>query len=293
MEWAQYSNTWPHSAASRFVRARPHLWHVQEMGTGPVVLLLHGAGGAVHSWRNILPGLAQDFTVFAPDLPGHGFTKMGAMQRSSLTYMAEDIQTLLQSEGIVPDLIIGHSAGGAIALELARILAVPPKGIVGINAALDNFKGVAGWLFPMMAKMLALNPLTAPTFAAMSSNRSVESLISGTGSHIDATGLGLYRAVIKEASHVKGALSMMAQWSLDELHQALSDMDIPTLLLTADNDKAVPPETAERVATKLPNAQVIHLRGLGHLAQEENPELVLEHIAAFTQEIGLLPAQDT
>ena len=49
-------------------------WHVQMMGTGPQVLLLHGAGAATHSWRDVAPLLARDFTVIAPDLPGHGFT---------------------------------------------------------------------------------------------------------------------------------------------------------------------------------------------------------------------------
>ena len=46
---------WPHRATSRRIACPPHLWHAQIAGTGPDLLLLHGAGGATHSWRNLMP----------------------------------------------------------------------------------------------------------------------------------------------------------------------------------------------------------------------------------------------
>ena len=66
---------WPNRAASRTVRAAGLNWHVQVMGSGPVLLLAHGTGAATHSWRGLAPLLAQHFTVVAPDLPGHGYTE--------------------------------------------------------------------------------------------------------------------------------------------------------------------------------------------------------------------------
>ena len=48
----------------------PHRWHVQVLGEGPTVLLLHGAGGATHSWRGLAPLLATDHRVVMLDLPG-------------------------------------------------------------------------------------------------------------------------------------------------------------------------------------------------------------------------------
>ncbi|WP_237267622.1 alpha/beta fold hydrolase BchO [Sulfitobacter alexandrii] len=146
------------SAQSRFVLCKPHKWHVQELGRGPTVLLVHGAGGATQSWRHLMPILAETFHVIAVDLPGQGFTRLGARQRCGLEPMAEDLARLCAAEGWQPRAIIGHSAGAAIALQMALTLNPVPR-VVGINAALGNFRGLAGVVFPLMAKALAMTPL--------------------------------------------------------------------------------------------------------------------------------------
>ena len=74
LNWERDGRDWPNRAFSRFVQAGGLRWHVQVMGQGPVVLLLHGTGASTHSLRDLAPLLAEHFTVVAPDLPGHGFT---------------------------------------------------------------------------------------------------------------------------------------------------------------------------------------------------------------------------
>ena len=91
LAWSRDGATWPHHGASRFVTAAGIRWHVQEMGQGPVVLLVHGTGAATHSWRGLMPLLAQTHRVIAIDLPGHGFTQTPAPQRLTLPGMAADI----------------------------------------------------------------------------------------------------------------------------------------------------------------------------------------------------------
>ncbi|MBM7070013.1 alpha/beta fold hydrolase BchO [Actibacterium sp. 188UL27-1] len=287
MDWEAYAAVWPNASFSQFVPSRPHRWHVQTMGEGPTVLLLHGAGGATHSWRDLMPLLAQKMRVVAPDLPGHAFTKLGALQRSSLPLMARDVAGLLTKLEVTPDIIIGHSAGCALGLQMLDLLPDPPKAVVGINPALDNFKGVAGWLFPAMAKALALNPLVAPAFARMTRNGSAENLIASTGSTLDPVGLALYRAAIGETRHVDGTLTMMAQWKLDGLRQRLPHIAVPSLFIVGDNDQAVPPATADQAALRMPKAQVMHLPRLGHLAHEEAPADFAEIINTFVADIGL------
>jgi len=73
--WELDGQDWPNRDCSRFMTAAGLRWHVQCAGTGPVCLLLHGTGASTHSFRDLLPQLAQTFTVVAPDLPGHGFTE--------------------------------------------------------------------------------------------------------------------------------------------------------------------------------------------------------------------------
>jgi len=271
------------AAHSRIVSCRPHRWHVQEMGTGPLILLIHGAGGATQSWRHLMPLLAESNRVVAMDLPGQGLTQLGARQRCGLRHMAEDIDRLCAQEGWDPTLIIGHSAGAAIALEMTRQR--PAQRVIGINAALGNFKGLAGLLFPIMAKALAMTPMVARIFTASAAQpASVRRLIEGTGSTLPDDDLRWYRTLVSDRDHVDGTLAMMAQWDLNPLLRALPGHGAKTLLITGENDKAVPPATSRDVAEAMPQARHINLPDLGHLAHEEDAPRVLAEIRRFMQE---------
>ena len=95
-DWTQDGKDWPNRAASRFYSAGGITWHVQITGQGPVLLLVHGTGAATHSWRDLLPPLRQNFTVIAPDLPGHGFTSQPDKAGMTLPGMARGIAGLLR-----------------------------------------------------------------------------------------------------------------------------------------------------------------------------------------------------
>ena len=114
-DWSVEGRDWPNRNASRFVLAGGLRWHVQIMGSGPTVLLLHGAGAATHSWRDVAPILASNFTVVAPDLPGHGFTDTPASRGLSLDGMASGVSRLMDVLDARPVMAVGHSAGAAIA----------------------------------------------------------------------------------------------------------------------------------------------------------------------------------
>ncbi len=290
MDWAKDGPTWPLRDLSRRVDVRPHRWHVQEAGTGPLVLLLHGAGGATHSFRDLIPALAARHRVVALDLPGQGFTRMGTRQRCGLSAMAEDIAALARVEGWRPDLIVGHSAGGALALELAGHLG--PRGVVGINAALGGFQGVAGWLFPAMARLLSMNPFVPGLFARLAGTEArVAALIGSTGSHIDAEGLALYRRLVADRDHVDGTLAMMAQWDVEPLVARLPEIALPVLFLVGEGDRTVPPEVSRRAAGRMPQARVQGFAGRGHLLHEEDPEEVRAAIEAFLDGLEPVPGE--
>lgn len=284
MEWASNKATWPHSEHSRFVLSKPHKWHLQEMGQGSLLLLIHGAGGATHSWQHMMPILADRYRVIAIDLPGQGFTKLGAQQRCGLDPMAEDILALCTAEKLRPDAIIGHSAGAVIALRMAELLAPTPPQIIGINAALEPFAGVAGVLFPILAKTIAAVPLVSDFFSATTSmGTGVERILKGTGSNLQPADISYYKRLVASRSHVNATLQMMAQWKLDALIDGLPDNQVQTYLIAADNDLAVPPSTSQKAVAKMPHARGHVLSGLGHLAHEEDArrvaELILEALA--------------
>lgn len=259
---------WPYRARIRRVASRPHDWCVIDEGAGPTLLLLHGAGGSGHSFRNLIPLLAPHYHLIVPDLPGQGFTRSGARSRYGLDAMAEDLVTLCRTMGAEPAAIIGHSAGAAIALRMADLL--PLRGVVGINAALGAFDGAAGVLFPLLARVLAVTPFIPHVVARLWGNaQTVNRLLASTGSTLDPAGLAQYMALVRDAAHVDGTLGMMAQWRLEGLRARLPGLATPTLLIASTRDNAVPPKVSSEAAAMMPDARYAELPGYGHLMHEE------------------------
>jgi magnesium chelatase accessory protein len=275
-DWSREGRDWPNRSASRFLLAGGLRWHAQVMGSGPTLLLLHGSGAATHSWRDLAPLLASDFRVVAPDLPGHGFTQTPDGAGLSLQGMARAVAALLAALQVEPALIVGHSAGAAIALRLR--LGQPAGaagGVVSLNGALRPFPGAAGHIFPALARLLFLNPLAIQMFAWRAGQPgAVERLIKSTGSTIDAAGLDQYGRLLRTTGHIDGALGMMAHWDLVPLQADLPAVPGPVTLVATGRDRAVPPEVAREAQARMPGARLIELPDLGHLAHEEAPERI-------------------
>lgn len=283
-DWAIEGRRWPNREASRFVDAGGLRWHVQIAGGGPTILLLHGTGAATHSWRGLLPLLAQEFTVVAPDLPGHGFTAAPRAEGYSLPAMARAVASLLDELAFSPALIAGHSAGAAIALQMARDPrhAVP---LVCINGALLPFPGAARTIFPTIARALVLNPFVPKLFSLQGHSRTLvrRFLEKSTGSRIDADGARLYKLMFACSDHCASALAMMANWDLEGLQQPLDQFRMPVLLLAGERDAAVPASVSRAVSERMAQSEFRHLPGLGHLAHEEEPETFASLISEFAQ----------
>ena len=273
---------WPNRDASRFVRAAGLRWHVQVMGAGPALLLLHGTGASTHSWRGVMPLLAAHYTVVAPDLPGHGGTDAPATPRLSLPGMARAIQGLLQVMDVRPAAAAGHSAGAAILARMTLDGAIAPDSVTSLNGAFLPLRGVASQVFSPLARVLVGIPGVPRLFAWQAGRPgTVDRLLEGTGSTLDAEGKALYARLIAEPSHVQAALGMMAQWDLTPLVRDLPRLRTRLLLVAAGRDRSIPPAQADEVAALVPCARVITMPGLGHLAHEEAPgqaaALILEH----------------
>jgi magnesium chelatase accessory protein len=272
-DWSREGRGWPNADHSRFVAAGGLTWHVQVAGSGPVLLLLHGTGAATHSWRDLLPLLTPHFTVVAPDLPGHGFTRGGLKDGPTLPGVARAVAALLRELDMDPTLIAGHSAGAAIGLRMLLDGLVKPGAFVALSPALLPFPGLAAQLFPTLAKMLFLNPFAPHIFARMAGpTREVERfMLKSTGSTIDAAGIELYARLFRKPAHIRGTISMMASWDLEPLKRDLPRIAVPVRVLHGDRDAAIPMNKAREAAALIPLATFERLERLGHLAHEEDP----------------------
>ena len=284
LAWEREGRIWPHREASTFVRLGSANWHIQRMGdpAAPPLLLLHGTGASVHSWRHLMPFLAETHDVLAPDLPRHAFTTGHPPEATSLPRMATEIAKLLKHLDFAPTFIIGHSAGAALALQLALDHGYSGP-IIGLNSAIRPFPGPASQLFPAVAKLLFVNPFVPRLFSGMAalSGDSERFLVKATGSHIDAEGMACYTALLENHRHTKGALAMMANWDLPTLRTRMHDIHNPVLMVHSDRDKAIPLDWAREAQGWLPDARLEVIEGLGHLAHEEDAGAVLAHISPF------------
>ena len=286
---AKLTRDWPNRAASQFVRAGGLQWHVQTMGEGPALLLIHGTGAATHSWRDLAPLLARHFTVVAPDLPGHGFTDSPAANRLSLPGMARSLQTLMWTLNVTPAIAAGHSAGVAILMRMCLDVQIAPRALVGFNGAMLPLGGLQGQMFSPLAKLLTGLPLLPNLFAWRARDpRVVEKLLASTGSRIDAAGVAQYAQLVRDPGHAAAALGMMAQWDLRPLLADLPRLTQKLLLIVGGDDKSIDPQQSETVRDMVPGTELVSLPGLGHLAHEEDSASVADLIEGFAHKTGVL-----
>lgn len=285
--WQRDGRDWPNRDASQFVEAGGLNWHVQRMGQGPCLLLLHGTAAATHSWRDLAPLLAPHFTVIAPDLPGHGFSESLPQPRVSLAGFSEALGLLLKKLHVAPDLVLGHSAGAAIALRMALDGTIAPRAIFSLNGALLPLGDEHSAFFTQAARVMVGLPFVSKLCAWRASKHEVAAkLLRDTGSDIGPRGVELYTRLFSYPGHIRAALTMMAQWELRPLLRDLPRLGPALFLLVGSRDRAVPPMQARRIQAILPAARIMTLEGLGHLAHEEAPQRIVDILVREWLQLG-------
>jgi magnesium chelatase accessory protein len=233
-------------------------------------------GATSHSFRELMPLLAERFTVVAPDLPGHGFSHASRAFEPSLPGTASALEELLTAMEITPAVAVGHSAGAAVVARMTLDKSIAPNLIVGLCAALMPFRGLARTVFPSTARLLSMASKMVPL--RVTGPRPIELLIRSTGSSLDGWGLELYRRLLERPDHVAAVLAMLAHWDIDSLFEELPRLKTPFLLVAGATDRAVPLARQHDVARRMSAARLVVLRGAGHLLPEEQPRTVADLI---------------
>ena len=268
-------NWWPNRSNSEFIKSDNYNWHIQKFGsTGKKLLLIHGTGASSHSWYPLIENLNLEFEILCLDLPGHGFTRALARQKKQLMIIVDQIFLLLRNIDFYPNIIMGHSAGAAVAYELAKKIETKPN-TIAINAAFGQFSGLAGVAFPYFAKIASSTTIPARFLSLLASKEEiVRKLLASTGSIIPELQIKCYQYLFSNTEHVDGTLQMMADWDLGYFLDRLPEETAPIHFLVGDKDTTVPPHISKSWDQSMPNSSLTQFNGLGHLLHEESPSAV-------------------
>lgn len=246
------------------VQGRPATW--LEAGSGPPLVLLHGAGGSAEHWRPPVGALAAVARVLAPDLPGHGPVPplQGLPPAPSIAAYADWIDAFLESVGAGHAVVAGHSMGGAVAQALAL---AHPAGVDGLILV-----GTAPRLrvLTRILDLLRDRPIEGRDL--------VQSLSFAAGA--DPALVALVARVLGETLPLVTLGDFMACDRFD-VRDRLGEIRVPTLILTGTEDRLTPLSQGRLLADGIPGARLVEVSGAGHFPQLEQPARVTEAILAF------------
>lgn len=275
---------WPHRALSQSVRVGALAWHVQVGGSGPVVLLLHGTGSSAHSWADVVPALWPHATVVAVDLPGHGFTTGADLAQLRLPQIAADLDALLAVLKLgAPVLVVGHSAGAALALRWATATARPPRSVLGFNPSLVPPPGLYTQLIGPLVSPLATSWWVASVLARRAEKGAmVDSMLASTRSDVPEAQQRRYQTLFSNPSHVQGTMGFMAAADLSAINAQGVPPGTALTVVLGTRDTWVPEHRLRPVLARCyPQAAVLRWEG-GHVLHEEQParaaDLVRQHL---------------
>ncbi len=225
--------------------------------------------------------------MLAVDIPGHGFTSGREVDGLNLTQIARDLDALLLSLGLgSPALVVGHSAGVALALRWAMDTAHPPGGIVGFNPSLVPPPALYTQLIGPVVSPLATSSLLASQIAKRASRGGlIERMLASTESDVPEHQRRRYKMLFSLPAHVRGTMGFMASADLSVINARAGSLLLPMSFVLGSRDPWVPEHRLRRIlAGSYPRAKVVRWDG-GHVLHEVEPlraaNLVLNTLRAL------------
>lgn len=280
-------------ADSLFIEVNGVNVHYKRAGSGePVMILLHGFGASVFSWREVMAPLAECGTVIAFDRPAFGLTErpmpgewVGESPYSP-AFQATLLIGLMDALRIERAILVGNSAGGDIALSVALDHPERVSGLVLVDAAVYSRGGASAWLQPLIRLPAYRNAgaLLVRNLMLARGNRLIE-LAWHDPSKINAEILAGYRKALQAKNWDRALWELVRASAGDGQVERLGALQLPVLVVTGDDDRIVPSEESRRLADAIPGAELVVFTACGHVPQEECSQQFLAAVQPFIEQV--------
>lgn len=255
--------------------------HAVEIGTGPPVVLVHGVTLAVEVWCQQLAELSVNHRVIAVDVRGHGQSVVGADGFSGgMGRLAADLRQVFDALDVHEAVLVGHSMGGMVALQLVT---QEPTAWVGRRVrALALVDTSAGPLAGLGTLRRAHGPMSAAVSKAM---LVTEGLGVGVARSADvqwwtarfafgpdpAPSQVAFAQSLGSATSVTTLAGLLPVLAGFDVADRLPGIELPVLVVVGTHDHLTPPSHSRRMVDALPRAELVELARAGHMAMLERP----------------------
>lgn len=245
-----------------------------DTGRGPAVVFIHGFAASLYSWRHQLaPVLEAGYRIVAFDNRGFGFAERPASGYTNADY-ARLVLALLDSLRIGDVVLVGHSMGGAIAVEVALTAPARVRGLALIDPA----------GYGAVAARVIHRPVLRDLGVALVSRATVAAclrLLFADSRRVTREDVDQYYAPLATGAARASLRRVLDTFDFEGLRGRIAGLEVPTLVLWGQADLLIPFRAAADLARDLPRAAFVLVRGAGHIPQEEQPEEVNLALIAY------------
>ena len=259
--------------------------YIECYGSGPPIVMLHGFGGNVYTWRHLIGPLSKSNELILIDLKGFGKSPKPKDNLYRLQDQAKLIYQFIDENNLRGLTLVGHSLGGVIALLVSLELIEKPEALsklvmldsAGYRQALPTFIRilripiVRSIPFPSNKKKVRLSLKKA----YFHDEKITEEQVSAYAKPLDSD--GAKHALVKTAKSLRPS-------DIEETSRRYREITVPTLIIWGRYDEVVPLKVGEKLHAAIPNSALEIIENCGHIPHEEKPDETIEKLLIFLQE---------